>query len=95
MIDWVEVGASALWIFGCALILAALSYASWEASIYRERTAARLRRPGLRAAIHLGAVFFLVGMAGSSDRPLETALWSVLAVLFLFQWLAKLRVLAS
>jgi hypothetical protein len=88
MIDWAGVGANALWILGCALILATLSYASWEASVYRERIGSRLRRPGLRTALGLGAVIFSLGMAGSSGRPLEIALWSVLAVMFLLQWLA-------
>jgi hypothetical protein len=88
MIDWAGVGANTLWILGCALILASLSYASWEASIYREPIGSRLRRQGLRTALSLGAVIFSIGMAGSSRRLLEIALWSVLAVMFLFQWLA-------
>lgn len=88
MIDWVNVGANALWILGCAVALAVLSYASWEASVYREKFRIRLGRPGLQAALNLGGFLFACGLAATSDRPLELGLWLLLAVLFLFQALS-------
>lgn len=85
MIDWLDVGANALWILGSAVVLAVLSYASWEASEYQGNFSARMRRPALQAVLYLGGFLFSCGLAATSSRPLEVGLWLLLAVLFLFQ----------
>ena len=40
MIDWFNLAANSLWILGCAIALAVLSYASWQASLRREKIGA-------------------------------------------------------
>jgi len=85
VIDWVSVGSNALWILGCAIALATLSYASWEASLYREKFGMRLQRPSFQASLNLAGLLFSLGLAATSDALWEKALWLLLAVGFLYQ----------
>ena len=80
MIDWISVGSNALWILGCSIALAALSYASWEASIYNEKFTARLKRTPILACLNLAGLLFSLGLAATSDAAIEKILWLVLAV---------------
>jgi hypothetical protein len=82
MIDWFNVAGNGLWILGCAIGLAALSYASWEASLSGERFTARLRRPGIMAFLYLAGLLFSLGLAATSGRTLETILWLALGAGF-------------
>lgn len=82
MIDWVSVGSNALWILGCAIGLATLSYASWEASVYDEKFTARLRSTPILASLNLAGLLFSVGLAATSDSTIEIILWLLLAVVF-------------
>ena len=82
MIDWISVGSNALWILGCAIGLATLSYASWEASVYNEKFTARLRRPSLLSCLNLAGLLFSLGLAATSDTVLERILWLVLSIAF-------------
>ena len=92
MINWVNLGANALWILGCAMALAALSYASWESSIYKEKFSNRLKRPEIQAALCLGGFLFTAGLAATSGSILETTLWTILAAAFLIQgWILWIR----
>jgi hypothetical protein len=79
MIDWFNVAGNALWILGCAIALAALSYASWEASLSGEKFLTRLRRPAVLASLYLAGLLFSLGLAATSGRSLETVLWLALA----------------
>lgn len=85
MINWVNLAANALWIIGCALGLAAISYANWEAAMSGERLRARLRQPRIQAAIHLAGALFCLGLTATSDSTVETVFWFILAVLFFAQ----------
>jgi hypothetical protein len=91
MIDWPNLFFNALWIVGLAIALAAASYASWEASIYKDRLSARLRRTAILGALNLAGLLFALGLAGSSGRLFEKLLWLLLAAIFLFQIVAALR----
>lgn len=91
MIDWFNLAANALWILGLALALGTFSYASWEASLHDEKLRQRLGHPAIQAAFDLAGVMFCAGLAATSDRVWETALWAVLGFLFLIQALAALR----
>ena len=82
MIDWISVGSNALWILGCAIALATLSYASWEASVYNEKFTARLMRTPILACLNLAGLLFSLGLAATSDAVIEKVLWLVLAVAF-------------
>ena len=82
MIDWLSVGSNALWILGCAVALATLSYASWEASVYDEKFTARLVRTPILASLNLAGLLFSLGLAATSDGTIEKILWLILAVAF-------------
>ena len=82
MIDWLSVGSNALWILGCAVALATLSYASWEASVYDEKFTARLGRAPILASLNLAGLLFSLGLAATSDATIEKILWLILAVAF-------------
>jgi hypothetical protein len=88
MIDWYNLAVNALWILGCAVALATLSYASWEASLMKEKFTARLNRPFYQIALDLAGFLFCTGLAGTSDSTLEIILWSILALAFLIQMIA-------
>ena len=85
MIDWLNLGANALWILGCALGLAGLSHASWEASLRGVRLRRQLGRASSQRVFSLAGTLFSLGLAGTSDSSLETALWLALALAFLIQ----------
>jgi hypothetical protein len=85
MIDWVNVGFNALWIIASALALATLSYASWKASIEKEKLRAVLKKPAYTACLDTAGLLFCAGLAGTSGSTLEIILWSVLGVLFAVQ----------
>jgi hypothetical protein len=90
MIDWANLAANALWILGCALALGTLSFASWEASLYKEKITARLRRPALQFALNLAGLLFCLGLAATETRIFVAILWLVLGFLFLAQLVANL-----
>jgi hypothetical protein len=85
MIDWFNLAANALWIFGLAIALAVISHASWQASMYHEKLRSRLAQPGYQIYITLAAVLFCLGMAATSRQVWEIILWGGLAVLFIAQ----------
>jgi hypothetical protein len=83
VIDWANLAANALWILGCALILATLSYASWEASVYNEKMGTRLGRPSYQVALYLGLFLFAAGLAATAAALLARIVWCILALLSL------------
>jgi hypothetical protein len=85
MIDWLNLAANALWICALALALAVLSFASWEAKVGGERLRAVLSRPRWEFTLNLAGALFCLGLAATSDKIWERALWLVLAGLYLFQ----------
>jgi hypothetical protein len=91
MIDWFNVAANSLWILGCAMALATLSYASWQASIYKETLRARLDTPGVQRAFYLSGILFCAGLAGASDSTLEVILWAMLGFLFCLGLIQSIR----
>ena len=91
MIDWGWVISNALWICGASLALAAVSYASWVASVRHDRLRAVLRQPGLKSALSAAAVLFCLGLATTAVALLEIAIWMVLAVLAAVQFILSWR----
>ncbi|MBN1147823.1 MAG: hypothetical protein JXA78_11250 [Anaerolineales bacterium] len=81
-IDWFGLIANGLWILGCALALAALSYASWQASQRQEKLSVRLGAPGSQRALFAAGVLFCAGLALLSATTVEMILWVVLSVVF-------------
>lgn len=82
MIDWPNLAFNTLWILGLALALVALSYASWEASVYHEKFRARLNRPPIQISLDLAGVLFCAGLAATSGKTYEVVLWAILGVAF-------------
>jgi hypothetical protein len=85
MIDWSALTANALWILGCALALACLSHASWQASRKGSKLGVELQQPAVQVFLNLGGMLFAVGLAWTARRGYETVIWAVLAVLFAIQ----------
>jgi uncharacterized membrane protein YtjA (UPF0391 family) len=85
MIDWGNLAANSAWILGCAIALAAVSYASWLASTSGEKLRNQWKKPGLQKAINLAGLLFCTGLAATSDAIWETILWAILAALFFIQ----------
>ncbi|OQA22845.1 MAG: hypothetical protein BWY63_00603 [Chloroflexi bacterium ADurb.Bin360] len=80
MIDVQGIFFNSLWILALAILLALLSWTSWQA----EREGVRFRvvwaRPGLRRLVTLSLVLFCAGMVAISGRWWERLLWVLLAL---------------
>ena len=85
MIDWFNLIANSLWILGCAIALATVSYASWEASTFQQKFRERLRKIQFQVALNLAGFLFCLGLAGTSQPVWQIVLWLVMAILFLVQ----------
>ena len=85
MIDWLNLIANSFWILGCALALATLSYASWQASGKNEIMRMVLSSPGYKISLYAAGALFSIGLAATSDRIWEILLWTILAILFIIQ----------
>jgi len=95
MIDWWGVIANAIWILGCSLALAALSYAYWGAYVCRSRLRMLLRRPKMQLAIDWAGMLFCLGMLLTSASRLAVVGWLILVVLFCVQIWRNRRVVES
>jgi hypothetical protein len=89
MIDWYNLASNILWIFGSALALAVLSYASWNASVTGEKLRNTLGKSSYQAALHAAGLLFCLGLAATTGRGWEMWLWLALAIGFSVQliWL--------
>jgi hypothetical protein len=87
------VGFASLWILGLALILTALGFADYHAKVEARRLWAVLKEPGYQAAVNAGLALFSLGLLGSARAWWETALWGLLAAVFLAYAAASLRAL--
>jgi hypothetical protein len=81
MIDWPLVLFGAVWISGAALALATLSYASWSASVQGERLRTVLKRSEYQRTLLAAACLISAGLGLTATSPLETVLWTILAVI--------------
>lgn len=89
MIDGWSVCSNALWISGGALALAAFSYASWQASVNRQRLRLALGQSSIQSALNAAGILFSLGLAATAQSTLETIIWLILAGLFIFQLFRK------
>ena len=85
MINWLNLLANSFWILGCALALATLSYASWQASVINEKMRMVLSSPGYKISLYAAGALFSIGLAATSDRIWEIILWTILAIIFIIQ----------
>jgi hypothetical protein len=82
MLDWGNLAANAAWIVGCALALAALSYASWEAAERGGKFSDRLQQRGYQLVLYLAGLLVCLGLAAMSDVKLLAIAWLALAIAF-------------
>ena len=82
MIDWYNLFFNALWILGCAIALAVLSYASWEASNRGEKFRVWMGQPHLQIPLNFAGLLFSLGLAGTSEPLWQRILWVLLALGF-------------
>jgi hypothetical protein len=85
MIDWWEVISNAIWISGCALALAVLSYANWQAGTTGQRLRDILAWKRLRLTLDIAGMLFCLGLAATSHAWLEVALWLALTAALVIQ----------
>ena len=85
MIDWYSLLMNALWIFACALALATVSYANWQASAMKEKFRVILGKSGIQVALNSAGLLFCIGLAGTSEVLWQRVLWILLAAGFTLQ----------
>ena len=85
MIDWVNVAGNSLWILGCALGLATVSYAYWQAIYVQQALRNTLQQRPAQITLNLAASLFCLGLAFTSNITWQVILWLVLAALFAAQ----------
>ncbi len=85
MIDWINLASNALWILGLALGLAALSYASWAASLQAVPLRRQLQQLPYQRLFALAGALFCLGLAATAAAAWETVVWALLALAFLVQ----------
>ncbi len=85
MIDWFHVALDALWVLGCALILAAFSHANWLAQTRNARTRQLLSAPAFQLPCSIGLGIISGSLFLLSQGWLEHALWAILTVTFAWQ----------
>ena len=92
MIDWLNLFFSAVWLGGCALALATLSIANFEAREKGARLRDRLKQPRVLAVLAVAAILFGAGMFGTSQSLFERIAWVVLTLAVAIVLIGSLRV---
>lgn len=85
MIDWHQVAFNALWIIGCAVVLAAFSQVNWLAHARGVRTRQLLGVLTFQLPFSIGFILITSGLLFLSHSWLERGLWAAFAVLFTWQ----------
>ena len=83
--DWPHVVLNALWIVGCAVILAAFSHARWLAQLRQVRTRQLLGEPGYQLLLSAGLSLISLGLFFLSSGWLERIVWAAFSLLFVWQ----------
>jgi hypothetical protein len=91
LIDWLDLLKNSLWVLGLSLGLAVISMARWEAQASQKKLKQILEQPGKQILLDLAGVFFCAGLATTSTRWWEVALWMILLALIIFQTAIEIR----
>ncbi len=91
MIPWRSLLINSLWILGLTVLLADLSFHYWLAQAEGTGLRRQFQRPGFQKAAWLGLGLLTLGLAGTSDRAWETALWVLLALFCLVSLVGLVR----
>jgi mannose/fructose/N-acetylgalactosamine-specific phosphotransferase system component IIC len=85
MIDWYNLITNAFWVFGCSVVLATLSYTSWEASTQTSSFREIIRQQKIQIPLNIGGVLFAIGLVGTTQIMWQKILWVILSLGFLIQ----------
>jgi hypothetical protein len=81
VIDWFSVFINSFWIVGLAILLAAFSYHYWLAAEENRRLKEQLAQPGFQKFYWFSFVLIAVGLAGTSQKSWEIAIWIIFALI--------------
>jgi len=85
MIDWYNLITNAVWIFGCSIVLATLSYSSWEASTKKSSFKELIQQHKIQIPLNVGGLLFTIGLAGTTQITWQKILWLIFSLIFLIQ----------
>ena len=77
VINWPSVIINSFWIIGLAILLAAFSYHYWLANEENRRLRDQLNHPAFQQWYWLSLVFVGIGLAGTSQKTWEMAIWII------------------
>jgi len=77
VIDWVSVLFNSFWIVGLSILLADFSYHHWLAGVEGRRLKEQLETLSFQRFFWISFVFVSIGLAGTSARTWETAVWGI------------------
>ncbi|MCA9875336.1 MAG: hypothetical protein H6659_14985 [Ardenticatenaceae bacterium] len=84
MINWFSVFINSFWIVGLAVLLAAFSYHYWLANDQKQPIRSQLDTPTFLKAFWLSFTLIGIGLAGTSQRIWEIAIWTFFTLLSLY-----------
>jgi len=80
MPDWLSVITNLFWILGLAILLAAWSYAYYEAHSSEQSLRELLTISRYSAVITIGLALFCIGLAATDNRLWAQILWIILGI---------------
>jgi len=89
MLDLWEITANLFWILGLSTLLAAWSYAYYEARTTDRSMRQLLATPGYDLAITAGLVLFCAGLAATGDRWWAQLLWIILGLVVIVNHIVR------
>ncbi len=78
MIDWPNLISNGLWVLGAAVILAALSFAHYQAQRQGEGLRVRLAAPAFQTWLNAGLTLISLALALIEPRWWQRVLWGLL-----------------
>ena len=78
--DWLALFFNSFWIVGAAILLAATSFHHWLAGQKNRSLRDQLRTPSYSLWFWISFIFICIGLAGTSSRVWETAVWIIFGV---------------
>ena len=84
VINWFSVFINSFWIVGLAILLASFSYHYWLAGEDKQPLRSLLNGASFLKPFWLSLVFIGLGLAGTSQRPWEIAIWTFFTLLSLY-----------
>lgn len=91
LVNWRELGLSALWVVGLAIVLATLGFARFHGDRSNKTLLKEACRPRYLVAISGGLALAALGIGGSSQLWWEAGLWLVISLMLLMSSLSLVR----